>query len=97
MKHFHRCIHNNPLHSIPLDLGIIPGISIWCVHGHQPECFPRYALLFIPGSGWIDGEIIETLWLVLNIVSVSAQGMTVPHQQEFLDFQMNDSNFMKMV
>ena len=97
MKYFHQHIHNNPLLSIPSDLGIIPGISIWHVHGHQPECFPRYALLFIPGSSWVDGEIIETLWSALNIVSISAWGMTTPHRQEFLDFQMNDSNFMKMV
>lgn len=79
------------------DLRIIPGIGIWHVHGHRPECYPRYAPLFIPGSGWIDGEIIETLWSILNVVSVSARGMSSAHRQELLDFQMNDSNFMKMI
>ncbi|KAI6106386.1 hypothetical protein EDD16DRAFT_1523989 [Pisolithus croceorrhizus] len=49
------------------------------------------------GSGWVDGEIIETLWSTLNIVSISTHGMTSPHCQELLDFQMNDSNFMKMI
>ncbi|KAF8438816.1 hypothetical protein L210DRAFT_853431 [Boletus edulis BED1] len=57
----------------------------------------KYIALFIPGAGWMDVEIIETLWLVLNVVSPSTWDMTTPHQQELLDFQMNDSNFMKII
>jgi hypothetical protein len=34
---------------------------------------------------------------MLNIVSGSARVMSAPHRQELLDFQMNDSNFMKMI
>ncbi|KAI6011836.1 hypothetical protein EDC04DRAFT_2609704 [Pisolithus marmoratus] len=56
-----------------------------------------YSPLFIKGSGWVDGEIIETLWSTLNIAAASTHGMTLPHRQELLDFQMNDSNFMKMI
>ena len=47
--------------------------------------------------GNVDGEIMETLWLSLNIISPSTWGMAAPHWQEMLDFQMNDSNFLKMV
>ncbi|KIO11756.1 hypothetical protein M404DRAFT_126579, partial [Pisolithus tinctorius Marx 270] len=82
---------------ILLSLQIIPGISIWHVHGHKKECYAWYALLFIKGARWVDGEIIEMLWSVLNVASTSACGMTSPHCQELLDFQMNDSNFMKMI
>ncbi|KAF8124933.1 hypothetical protein EV363DRAFT_1299555 [Boletus edulis] len=73
------------------------GIGIWHVHGHQTECFARHGPLFIQGAGWVDGEIIETLWSMLNIVSSSARGMSSPHRQELLDFQMNNSNFMKII
>ncbi|KIK75027.1 hypothetical protein PAXRUDRAFT_19338 [Paxillus rubicundulus Ve08.2h10] len=31
------------------------------------------------------------------MISGSACGMLVPHRQELLDFQMNDSNFQKMI
>ena len=82
---------------IPPSLRITAGIGIWHVHGHKKECYTRYSPLFIKGSGWVDGEIIETLWSTLNIVSASTCGMTSPHRQELLDFQMNDSNFMKMI
>ncbi|KAL4061857.1 hypothetical protein V8B97DRAFT_2027071 [Scleroderma yunnanense] len=47
--------------------------------------------------GNVDGEIMETLWSSLNIVSLSMWGMATPHQQEMLNFQMNDSNFLKMI
>ncbi|KIO00046.1 hypothetical protein M404DRAFT_29874 [Pisolithus tinctorius Marx 270] len=49
------------------------------------------------GAGWVDGEIIETLWSLLNVVSTSARGMSSLHRQELLDFQMSDCNFMKMI
>ena len=45
----------------------------------------------------VDGEIMETLWSSLNIISPSTRGMVTPHRQEMLDFQMNDSNFVKMI
>ncbi|KAG9309016.1 hypothetical protein JVU11DRAFT_11132 [Chiua virens] len=90
-------MNGNDFIDIHSDIQITPGIGIWHVHGHQPKCFPRYAPLYIPGVGWIDGEIIETLWSILNIISASARTMSAPHRQELLDFQMNDSNYMKMI
>jgi hypothetical protein len=97
MKKLRAWIEPNKFIQIPKSLQIIPGISIWHVHGHRAKCFARHAPLFIPGAGWVDGEIIETLWSTLNIVSGSARGMSALHRQELLDFQMNDSNFMKMI
>ena len=90
-------IWSNNFISLPDGLQIVPGIGIWHVHGHKSECFPRYVLNFIPGAGRVDGEIMETLWSSLNIISPSVRGMATPHQQELLDFQMSDSNFLKMV
>ena len=81
--------------SLPPGLYIQPSIGLWHVHGHKAECFTWYAPNFISGVGRVDGEIMETLWSSLNIIS--AQGMATPHRQELLDFQMNDNNFLKMV
>ena len=97
MKKLQAQIQNNKLIRLPLNLNILPEIRIWHVHGHQATCFSQYAPLFIPRAGWVNGEIIETLWSNLNIVSRSTQGMLSPHHQELLDFQMNDSNFVKMI
>ena len=83
--------------SLPWDVNIIPGIGLWHIHGHQDSCYCRYAPTFIPGAARIDGEIMETLWASLNIISPSARGMGTPHRKEVLDFQMGDCNFMKMI
>lgn len=96
-KHLLRRVDESPHLSIPSDMNIIPGIGLWHVHGHQDKCFVRYASNFIPGAARIDGEIMETLWAPLNIISPSARGMSTPHRQECLDYQMNDCNFMKMI
>ena len=96
-KNLHRCIANNKLISLPPDLKIVPGIGIWHVHGHQTQCFAWHVPNVIPGAGNVDGEIMETLWSSLNIISPSTRGMVTPHRQEMLNFQMNDSNFVKMI
>ncbi|KAG1723308.1 uncharacterized protein EDB91DRAFT_1087854 [Suillus paluster] len=71
--------------------------KLWHIHGHQDSCYVRYASNFIEGIGRINGEIMETLWASLNLISPSTQGMSSPHRKECLDFQMNDSNFCKMI
>ncbi|KAI6147060.1 hypothetical protein BKA82DRAFT_3980311 [Pisolithus tinctorius] len=96
-KNLARRLEENRYLSLPSGLQIQPSIGLWHVHGHQTECFARYAPNFIPGAGQVDGEIMETLWSSLNIISPSAWGMVTAHRQELLDFQMNDSNFLKMI
>ncbi|KAG1766482.1 hypothetical protein EV702DRAFT_1050657 [Suillus placidus] len=96
-KHLRRWVDESFHLTIPSGMDIIPGIGLWPVHGHQDKCFVRYASNFIEGAARIDGEIMETLWAPLNMISPSAWGMSTPHQQECLDYQMNDCNFMKMI
>ena len=83
--------------SLPDGLEILKGIGAWHVHGHVPECFPRYYPGFIPGAGQVDGEILETLWSNLNLISRSARGMSTSSRRETLDDHMNDSNWKKLV
>jgi hypothetical protein len=82
---------------IPEQLKIIPGVGLWHVHGHQNSCYVCYTSSFIKGATRIEGEIMETLWAPINIISPSAHGMGIPHRKEHLDYQMNDCNFMKMI
>ncbi|OJA21105.1 hypothetical protein AZE42_09906 [Rhizopogon vesiculosus] len=96
-KNFKDRIASSMYLSIPIGMDLIPGISLWHVHGHQDSCYVRYASNFIHGTGRIDGEIMEMLWASLNIISPSARGMGTPHRKEVLDYQMNDGNFMKMI
>ncbi|KAI5996788.1 hypothetical protein EDC04DRAFT_2612685 [Pisolithus marmoratus] len=92
-----RWVDNTKFLEIAPPLRIVVGIRMWHVHRHKKECYARYSPLFIKGSGWVDGKIIETLWSTLNIAAASTCSMTSPHCQELLDFQMNNSNFMKMI
>ncbi|KIK78116.1 hypothetical protein PAXRUDRAFT_72174, partial [Paxillus rubicundulus Ve08.2h10] len=90
-------ISSNSYLSIPTGISLMLSISLWHVHGHWNKCFAWYSPGFIQGAGRVEGEIIETLWAILNVISSSASGMLAPHNQELLDFQMNDSNFQKMI
>jgi hypothetical protein len=96
-KNLARWVQDSRHISLPWGLDIYPGIGLWHVHGHQDSCYVRYASNFIEGAARIDGEIMETLWAPLNIISPSARGMGTPHRKEVLDYQMNDCNFMKMI
>ena len=79
------------------DLLFMPGISLFHVHGHREICFLRYAPTFIPGVGQTDGEILETLWAVLNKVGRTTRTMTLAHRSEVLDAHMLDNNWKKMI
>jgi hypothetical protein len=76
---------------------LVPGIGLFHVHGHQETCFPRFAPTFIPGAGQTDGEILETLWAVLNEVGRTTRTMTSAHRSEVLDAHMLDNNWKKMI
>ncbi|KAG1802811.1 uncharacterized protein HD556DRAFT_1304077 [Suillus plorans] len=96
-KHFQVWVDRSRFLEMVPELTIIPSIGLWHVHGHQDSCYVQYVSNFIEGIGRIDGEIMETLWACLNLISPAARGMSSPHQQECLDFQMNDSNVCKMI
>ncbi|KAG2102537.1 uncharacterized protein F5147DRAFT_580924, partial [Suillus discolor] len=96
-KHLQDRIADSPLLKMHDELEITPSIGLWHVHGHQDSCYVRYASNFIQGTARIDSEIMETLWVPLNIISPAARGMGTPHRKECLDYQMNDCNFTKMI
>ena len=50
----------------------------------------------MPGAGVVDGEVLETLWSVLNSVSSATRTASLAHRTEILDDHMNNSNWKKM-
>ncbi|KAG1788809.1 hypothetical protein EV424DRAFT_1355962 [Suillus variegatus] len=96
-KYLRDRVSSSPFLELDQELEIVLGIGLWHVHGHQDSCYVRYASNFITGAARIDGKIMETLWVPLNVISPLARGMGTPHRKECLDYQMNDCNFMKMI
>lgn len=96
-KNFAKRLSESPFLQIPPGLEILKGIGDFHVRGHVPECYPRFALLYTEGAGVIDGEIVETLWAVLNQTSPSTRGATLAHRTEVLDDHMNHSNWRKLI
>ena len=90
-------IAENPYLDWPADSKTIGGIGLFHVHGHQQSCLARYSPTFIAGAGQVEGEIIETLWRKMNLVTPSTCAMTLAHRQETMDDHMNDINFKKMI
>lgn len=80
---------------LPPGLDIDRAIGLFHVHGHKDECFFRYAPTFIPGSGVVAGEILESLWSSLNSISPTVRTATLPHRAEMLDDHATDSNHKK--
>ena len=83
--------------SLPQGVKVDSGIGLFHVHGHQQECFYHFATYFIPGTVVVDGEVLERLWSVLNLVSQSTWTTTLSHRAETLDDHMNDNNWKKLV
>jgi hypothetical protein len=80
---------------LPEGLQIDAAIGSFHVHGHKDTCFYRYATSFIPGAGVVAGEILESLWAVLNAVTPAMRTATLAHRAEIMDDHMTDSNHKK--
>jgi len=83
--------------SIPDVISIISAVGSFHLSAHIPECFVKFSLHFVLGSGQIDGEILETLWAGFNPISSSARAMSAAHRREVYDDHMRDSNWKKHV
>lgn len=82
--------------SPPLLQKLLFAVGKFHLGAHIPTCFFGHSLNFIPGTGQVDGEIIETLWSGLNKVSYTARAMTKAHRREVMDDYMRDWNFKKL-
>lgn len=82
-------------HLLPADLVVDRAIGLFHVHAHKEECFFRFAPSFIPGSGVVAGEILESLWSRLNAIATSTRTATLAHRAEVLDDHTSDSNHKK--
>ena len=96
-KNFQARVNHLPYLSILEGMKLMGGIGDFHVKGHVDECFPRFALNFLLGTGVIDREILETLWSILNKTSRSAKGATLAHHNEILNDHMNHSNWKKLL
>ncbi|PPQ85582.1 hypothetical protein CVT24_009935, partial [Panaeolus cyanescens] len=70
-------------------------IGLFHVHAHKDQCFFRFSPTFIPGLAVVIGEILESLWSVLNEVSIAARTATLASRAEMIDDHASDSNHKK--
>jgi Kyakuja-Dileera-Zisupton transposase len=82
---------------LPDSIRLIKAIGLFHVHGHRDGCLYRFATSYVPGAGIVDGEVLETLWAVLNEVSRSTRTATLAHRAEIIDDHMGDSNWKKII
>ncbi|KAF9489504.1 hypothetical protein BDN71DRAFT_1499024 [Pleurotus eryngii] len=89
--HFQRRIG----HQLPIGLDTDFAIGQFHIHGHKENCLFRFSSMFIPQSGVVIGEILESLWANLNAVTPAMRTATLAHQAEMLDNHICDSNHKK--
>ncbi|KAG2007514.1 hypothetical protein CC2G_015208 [Coprinopsis cinerea AmutBmut pab1-1] len=96
-KNLHQRIKDGRYLELPNGLVLVFGIGLFHVHGHLDGCNARYSLTFIKGAGVASGEILESLWAVVNEVARATSTMTLAHRMETLDAIFGDSNWKKMI
>jgi hypothetical protein len=96
-KNFASRVKTTPTLKLPQDFKITPAVGKFHLGAHINSCFALHSLNFIKGAGQIDGEVIETLWAILNEVAGSTRTMGWAFRQETIDKHMNDSNWQKTV
>lgn len=82
-------------HLLPSGLEFDRAIGLFHVHAHKEECFYRFAPSFIPKAGVVAGEILESLWSKLNLITGATRTATLAHRGEVIDDHASDSNHKK--
>lgn len=95
--HFRKRVSRSRFLQLAEEFDIVAAVGKWHLGAHVPECFHKFSLNFIEGVGQIDGEIVETLWSVLNKVAGLTRSMSKAHRQEVLDDCINDGNWKKLI
>lgn len=90
-------LHERIGSKLPRDVVIDRGIGMFHVHGHQEQCFYRFAPTFIPGAARVVGEILESLWSDLNPIAIATRTMSLAARAAALEDHTSDSNFKKTV
>ena len=70
-------------------------VGAWHIYAHVRECFGRFSGRYVWGIGYIDMEILETLWSLLNLVTDATRNMSLANREETINFHMNDMNMKK--
>jgi hypothetical protein len=83
--------------SIPEDIELLVAVGKFHLTAHVRQCFARFSLNFVQGSGQVDGEILETLWAPFNFISAPARTMSMASRHQLYDDHMRDSNWKKIV
>lgn len=92
-----RVAQSSGILSLPTDAHLDYAVGKFHLGAHIKDCFALHSLNFVKGSGMLDGELIETLWVPLNAIAGATHAMSKAHRQEVLDDVMNDSNWKKLV
>ena len=95
--HFRERVSESEFLDLWNSMEVTGAVGKWHLAAHIPECFSKFSLNFVEGAGETDGEILETLWSVLDEVAGLTQAMSVAHRQEVLDAYMQDSNWRKII
>lgn len=96
-KHFNERVRRSEYLFLPVFDKFIMAVGKFHLGAHVDDCFHKFSLNFIFGSGQVDGEILETIWAELNKILGSTRSMTTAHRREVIDDFMRDSNWKKML
>lgn len=94
--HFRDRMAAGPHLTIQEELEVTYLIGLFHVHGHKEDCLPKFASTFAKGAGMTSGEIIESLWSILNGIGGITRTMTLAHRQELINACIGDINWKKL-
>lgn len=95
--HFRERVSRGRFLHLMEEFQMFTAVGKWHLGAHISECFYKFSLNFLDGSGQIDGEVMETIWSVLDKVSGLTRSMSKAHRQEILDDYINDGNWKKLI
>ena len=83
--HFLQQVKEGPYLCLPDEMEIIAAVGKFHLNAHVKDCFAKHSPNFIRGIGQVDGEILETLWAIFNLISRSVRTGSKSHRRKIYD------------
>ncbi|KAI0669304.1 hypothetical protein C8Q78DRAFT_1070866 [Trametes maxima] len=75
---------------------IVAGVGKYHLCMHKGECRYKHSLHFLPSVGMTDGETLERIWAVTNVIARQTKEMSAGHRHDVLNDHYSDLNLRRV-
>ncbi len=71
------------------------GVGKFHLPAHNAACRYKFAFQYLPGVGQTDGEALERIWSILNLLAARTREMAEGHRHDVINYFYGEMNTLR--